>query len=259
MRTVITHVKNEELLLPHWIRHHQLLFEHGIIIDYGSTDQTQEIARALAPNWRFVRSQNLDFNALDNDFEVMLYESQTPGWKIALTVTEFLSVRDLDGLLRHAAERKIFALNFPAFLLVDRLVDEDQPLRLDVPLVHQRYFGLDEPPQNGRFMLRRMLHCYKHGAYTPGRHASFRGVPALSQAGVITKFQWSPWGTKYLGRKTQIAKEVPKEDLVVGRGSHHLRSEEDLKAEINDMRKEARNLLDTPIYRAAVGSMRFSS
>ena len=91
MRTVITHFYNEEYLLPWWLQHHRPMFDHGILIDYGSTDASADICRTLAPEWRLVRSANPDFSALDVDFEVMQYEAGLPGWKIALNTTEFLT------------------------------------------------------------------------------------------------------------------------------------------------------------------------
>ena len=42
--TVICHFRNEEVLLPFWLRHHALLFDHGILIDYGSV-----IVHVMAP------------------------------------------------------------------------------------------------------------------------------------------------------------------------------------------------------------------
>jgi hypothetical protein len=34
MITVISHIFNEEYLLPFWLEHHRTIFDHGIIIDY---------------------------------------------------------------------------------------------------------------------------------------------------------------------------------------------------------------------------------
>jgi FkbM family methyltransferase len=38
MTTLIGHFRNEEYLLPWWLRHHVPMFDHGVLIDYSSTD-----------------------------------------------------------------------------------------------------------------------------------------------------------------------------------------------------------------------------
>ena len=70
MLSLISHIRNEALLLPHWIAHHRPMFDAATIIDYASTDDSLDIIRTLAPEWRIVRSQNVDFDANDADFEV---------------------------------------------------------------------------------------------------------------------------------------------------------------------------------------------
>ena len=47
MRLVISHFFDEEFMLPWWLRHHRELFDHGILIDYASTDRSVEICREL--------------------------------------------------------------------------------------------------------------------------------------------------------------------------------------------------------------------
>ena len=43
--TVISHFYNEEYLLPWWLAHHTKLFDHGILINKGSTDRSVEICK----------------------------------------------------------------------------------------------------------------------------------------------------------------------------------------------------------------------
>ncbi|MCA3390648.1 MAG: glycosyltransferase family 2 protein, partial [Roseomonas sp.] len=38
MRSVICHFFNEAYLLPWWLKHHVPIFDHGVMIDHGSTD-----------------------------------------------------------------------------------------------------------------------------------------------------------------------------------------------------------------------------
>ena len=60
------------------------------MINYKSTDRSVEIINEICPEWQVVDSVNPEFSAAEVDDEVMYYEEQIPGWKIALNVTEFL-------------------------------------------------------------------------------------------------------------------------------------------------------------------------
>ena len=43
--TVISGIYNEEYLLPFWLEHHRKIFDHGVIVDWHSTDRSLEIIR----------------------------------------------------------------------------------------------------------------------------------------------------------------------------------------------------------------------
>ncbi|MEW9106591.1 glycosyltransferase family 2 protein, partial [Paenibacillus sp.] len=51
MRILISHFYNEEYLLPWWLKHHAPLFDHGILINRGSTDRSVDICKQLVPHW----------------------------------------------------------------------------------------------------------------------------------------------------------------------------------------------------------------
>ena len=97
MKTIITHFYNEEHLLPWWLNHHKKYFDFGVLIDYGSTDRSVEICKQICPNWQVLPSGNQYFDAAQCDYEVMFIERQITGWRIVLTITEFL-VGNLDSL-----------------------------------------------------------------------------------------------------------------------------------------------------------------
>ena len=67
--TILSHFYNEEYLLPYWLKHHRNYFDHGIMIDYASTDNSVDIIKTLCPNWRVVSSKNLNFEATSVDKE----------------------------------------------------------------------------------------------------------------------------------------------------------------------------------------------
>ena len=94
--TLISHIFNEEYLLPFWLEHHSQIFDHGIIIDYCSTDRSVEIINKICPKWKVVKTKNLNQNGTPNfqakliDIEVNEIESTIDGYKMCLNATEFL-------------------------------------------------------------------------------------------------------------------------------------------------------------------------
>ena len=90
MRTVICHFYNEAYLLPWWLNHHIKIFDHGIMINHKSTDSSVDLIKKIAPHWDIVDTRLSEFDAFMTDLEVMNYEEQIQGFKIALNVTEFL-------------------------------------------------------------------------------------------------------------------------------------------------------------------------
>lgn len=89
-KTVTLHFYNEEYMLPWWLNHHKKVFDHGILIDYKSTDRSVEVIKEICPTWDVVPSRNADFGVIGLDAELMDYEAQVEGWRMSLSVTEFL-------------------------------------------------------------------------------------------------------------------------------------------------------------------------
>lgn len=88
--TVLCHFYNEEYLLPWWLDHHRKIFNHGIMIDYRSTDSSREIIKHYCPDWEIHETRNRYFDSEIIDTEVVDYEHTLTGWRMALNVTEFL-------------------------------------------------------------------------------------------------------------------------------------------------------------------------
>ena len=89
-KTIISHFYNEEYLLPWWLEHHKKYFNHGIMINYASTDNSVSIIRQICPDWTVINSRNQFFDAKLIDDEVSDVESTVNGWKTCLNTTEFL-------------------------------------------------------------------------------------------------------------------------------------------------------------------------
>jgi hypothetical protein len=233
--TVICHFRNEEVYLPYWLRHHARLFDHGILLDYGSTDRSREIIRELAPSWEVRPSRNAQFHALSVDAEVMDAERGVAGWKMCLNATEFLIHHDLRDYLsafeaRHPGAPGVVTTGF---------VIQDAPGQLDAPLTgaplwEQRHFGCPEPDpgHNGLTLRCRLLHQASHGAYGPGRHSN--GVSGISDPPLyLFWYGWCPLWLKQR-RNRDTAPVVPASDLARGWGSHHVLNDEGVAAAWRD-------------------------
>jgi hypothetical protein len=90
MTTIISHIYNEAFLLPFFIEQHYAKFDHGVILDFGSTDDSRSIIEKLAPKWKIIDCSHHLFEAAKVDYLVAELESKIQGTTVALTATEFL-------------------------------------------------------------------------------------------------------------------------------------------------------------------------
>jgi len=102
--TLITNIFNEEYLLPFWLKYHKNVFDHGIVIDWCSTDRSLQIIKQICPTWEIRSTKHIYqgkplFETITADEEIMEIESTISGYKIFLNVTEWLlttrNIRDL--------------------------------------------------------------------------------------------------------------------------------------------------------------------
>jgi len=137
-KTVVCHFYNEEWLLPFWLKHHREIFDHGILINYHSTDRSVEIIKELCPSWEIRDTCNPDFTAGPVDVEITNIESELQGWRIALNAPEFL-IGNYSYLDDDANPRQILAHQY-TFVDMER---DDEPTVLDnnIPLYQQRTWG----------------------------------------------------------------------------------------------------------------------
>lgn len=244
MATVITHFHNEAKMLPFWLQHHLKLFDHGILIDHYSTDNSVEICRSLAPHWTIIKSDLKDFNALDNDFEVMSYEATVSGWKMALNVSEFLHFPHFAQRLREAEAREEMAIRTRGVVMVDLEAGKD--LDPSIPLIKQKHYGFIENEhclsRSERRILafsygkqcpcayrERIIHRYRTGAYTPGRHNSFRVVNEMPSDVFTLWYGYSPWINWNIEKKLSFSSHISAMDKKQGFGLQHIRSHQQLE------------------------------
>lgn len=230
-RVVISHFFNEAYLLPWWLRHHREIFDHGVLIDYHSTDESAEICRELVPHWEVVPSENATFAALLCDFEVMKHEQRFPdAWKLALNTTEFFVAPGLEKMERAITQHDLIGVRLPGAVMVDTDPQNlPDPLR---PLTEQKATGIWEDEIDFASLAipgltfptrTRVYHRYAIGAYTPGRHSSQlpRQCNGSRQLGSIRWYGFSPWSNAFKARKLQISQRRDSFDVKNGFGAQH--------------------------------------
>lgn len=230
-RIVISHFYNESYLLPWWLKHHREMFDHGVLIDYASTDDSVAICRELVPDWEIVPSENAHFSALMCDFEVMKHEQRFPdAWKIVLNTTEFLVAPDLSKVEQLLLKNNLTGVRMPGAIMID--IDPSAALNPARPLVDQKNCGAWEKTFDFKsaripgmsFPTRsRLYHHYTIGAYQPGRHGSH--LPGLvdgsPEFGAIWWYAFSPWNDAFKARKLGIASRRDTFDKRYGFGLQH--------------------------------------
>lgn len=255
--TVISHFYNEEYLLPWWLSHHVKIFDHGILIDYGSTDRSVEICRKLAPGWEVVRSKNSLFEASAVDEEVMSFERRISDWKIALNTTEFFCCRDMKQFLWSLEAMREPKYAIRGVVMVDPIDYQYSEPNPEMPLVLQRYHGFFEDEKRREISVNltrsRAIHKLPHGSYITGRHRSH--VPSFMHppGALILWFGYSPWTEPFRQRKLQIQTKIPAQDLAEGKGFHHILNNETLAIARNKEVGKAEDLRKRPEYARVLG------
>lgn len=206
--TVISHIYNEEYLLPTWLDYHKKIFTDGIIIDYNSTDRSVQIIKEICPEWKIIKTGNKDFEAIKVDEEVMEIESTIDGYKIVLNTTEFLiSTKRLEFILKE----DMYAIT---------------PLsvaRTDVnKIISTKYFinNMTQFKYNWRFG-HRFIHKHKNGNYSVGRHTSHHFSVETNEI-YIAWVGFYPWNEYMLNRKLQIQTQIPLSDKEKRLGYQHI-------------------------------------
>lgn len=212
---VIMHFYNEEFYLPYWIKHHLKLFDHGVLIDYASTDSSVEICKKLCPTWEVIPSRNKLFDAVEVDREVMDIESNfSKCWKMVLNTTEFMMVPDLKVYIQKCGKNK--CVTTKGILMIDTPEECYNPVAPDLPLHLQRHHGYMENPFIKPRTRCRIFHKHKNGNYLMGRHYTHHEAPYVEGA----YCQWwgfSPWYIQRT-RRLQFKHKIPPDHLKRGWG-----------------------------------------
>lgn len=217
MKTVICHFYNEEYLLPWWLTHHKKMFDHGIMLDYHSTDRSREIIKELCPTWEIRTTRNPNFQAESVDAEVQDIERNITGWRTCLNVTEFLQ-GDVSKLTDVPNQQLII----PSIIFVD--TNREQEVTYDLPLWEQKTYGYT---YRTHFADRRgrSIHNSAINYPTPGRHYGHYNTEDF----VIFYYGWAPFNEPVLARKLQIQTQIPLIDRQRNLGFQHITTRETLE------------------------------
>lgn len=221
------HFYNEEYILPWWLNHHKKYFDHGILIDYDSTDNSAKICKDICPNWDLVKSRNKNFDAVQLDAEIMDIERGVEDWRIVLTTTEFL-IGDYEWLYQTQEKRIIVK----SYIMTDPNIGINYYPDYNENLWDRHYYGyFDNNYRKGRLLNR------EPSAFNPGRHFSEYNTDKLC----ILWYAFAPWNERLRQRKLQIQTRIPDSDYAAGRGNHHRTNIASLE---ESYRSHARNTKD---------------
>jgi hypothetical protein len=214
--TVIIHIYNEEYLLPFWLNHHKNIFDHGIIIDYRSTDNSVNICNEICPTWEIRTTRNNLFSAIDVDKEIMDIEDTFSGIKICLNVTEFLfSLKPLQEYFKDDT-----LLSYSVNVISPYSLNKYYP-KNNYELI-QNLLNTDIKFHTNNERHTRQLHNFKNGAYGVGRHSTSNFTIKNDSELHIIWFGFYPLNDLLLKRKLQIKNNIPESDKQRGLGHQHL-------------------------------------
>jgi hypothetical protein len=212
---ILTHFFNEEYLLPWWLNHHKKIFDHGVLIDYGSTDNSVNIIKEICPNWLIVPSVNEVFQSDLIDKEVMHWENRIDGWRIVLNITEFL-VGDISNKLIESRQRLQYLIPSVSFFDWDPNGKLDESKELWAQKTHGVSYEVDFHNLPGRWS--RSLHNFNDIKYPIGRHFN-HGYNCTNP--LIFHYANCISSPEMLARRLQIQTKMSASDIRENKGYQH--------------------------------------
>ena len=218
--TLLTHIFNEEYLLPFWLNHHKNMFDEIIVIDYNSTDKSIEICKSICPECKIITTRNKSFGAEETDKEIMDTEDTIEGIKIVLNTTEFLFCENsIKELFIHNTQPVSYAVTaISPYSKYSYNINNNYELFTNL-------FNEDVVYHHDRGT--RQLHNFRNGNYTIGRHSTNNNSVPTSKAHIIW-MGYYPMNDNLLKRKLQIQQNIPQKNKDCGFGFHHLFSKDTL-------------------------------
>lgn len=223
--TLVSHFYNEQYLLPFWLQHHKNMFDHGILIDYNSTDDSVNIIKSIVPDWTIIKSRNDMFDAVKCDEEVIDIEKTITGWKIALNTTEFLCCTNIKEFI-YKLDPDVMSICIKCIPMVESDIHEHNTLlSYGTSLVKQRTYGIKNAVRHTR-----TIHRSENAKYCVGRHYSHAFPAYMSSLYeiVVLWYGFSPWNQDIIKRKLQIQNKIPESDKQQNFGKEHVTTSDKL-------------------------------
>ncbi len=219
--TLLTHIYNEEYLLPFWLEHHKKIFDDLVVVDYNSTDSSLEICKRMWPECRIIPSRNKDFDAEFVDHEMMDIENGIPGIKVVLNTTEFLFCkRPLKEIFGNSSSPISYEINsYSAYSKKNydiRSLNELLSKALNEDVVYHSDRGI------------RQIFTFPHGAYKPAGRHDWANPRSFQDDMFILWFGFYPMNEHQLKRKLQISTRMSARDKSIRRGFQHLFTQEEM-------------------------------
>lgn len=202
MATIISHIYNEQALLPLWLSHHSKYFDNGIIVDFDSNDGSLEIIKGF-PQFRVIKSPLKFFDAQKLDALMLEVERQVQGIRMILTATEFLLGNP------NSAERDFY---IPSVRLIN--MPFDSPFDWNRQFFEQRFYGVEAPDHHSRILAHDLPEYPWVGRHFPNVDSGGYLIARVSDCFVSQEM---------FERRLQIQDRIPLEDKVAGFGRQHFK------------------------------------
>ena len=222
--TVISHIFNEEYLLPFWLEYHSSIFDYGIIIDYFSTDNSVKIINKFCPHWKVIQTKNVNANGTPN-FDARLTDSEVnevektikDGYKICLNTTELLFFGNSKEEFINSLSYKLY-YHVPAYSIMSKNQNNQYFPKNTIDF----FQNISYNPNSDRSC--RILHSDSSINYTTGRHSHTIGNSHTNIYNINAFILWCGFysiNNEMIKRRLQIQHNIPQTDRDMGFGYHH--------------------------------------
>jgi len=213
---IISNFYNESYMLPWWLKHNKIYFEHGVLFDYHSTDDSAKIIKKICPTWEIRTTKTKAWDPLEEDNEMMEAEKEFGGYKMILTMTEFL-------VGNPKLREELTCFKIPTKRMVD--VTTEYPPVYKHPLMEQKPDGYMAKINKYRY-----LHNYPDGGYEgAGRHKTRHKRTPCDL--VVWKYAYCPWTEEFIQRRLQFKKNMSKAHLEGNWGKQHKLDKKELQTQ----------------------------
>jgi len=165
--SLISHIHNDEPLIPYYIRHWRDRIDRAYIVDDGpSTDGGMDIIRRECPDWVIIERESYEWDAVAIDQLCRQIERTVDGWVVLVTVDEFIypTRSELEGIFDRAEAGGYDFIQTEGWQVVQHPSESFDP---EKEWTEQFFWGVPEP------MISRTIHRNQQMAnwdYPIGRH-----------------------------------------------------------------------------------------